>query len=925
MKKLKKLFTVRRILVLIFLAICTIISYISLRGSYLEYKELGERYISIFWTNIKYEYSVMFGNFVFLYLIMYFTGRNIKKDLKVFFDEEKISIPRLPNKSIALVVSVLASIAVAIIFTPKIILYASNASFAQGDPIFNLDISFYMFIEPLVKMVIMYLMILLIGLTVYSAAYHIIVFNKYFDGIDKETLKKSSLMKQIYRNLKLIAIVLALHTLVGTLDIVFGKFLTTSSDLELNGAGAVEATIRLWGNIIFSIIMVISIWRAVSSIKQEKMSDVLKRLIVIPGYLVCMFIVMVGYDFIFVRPNEYDKQETYIKENLNATKEAYGINCDIDTIEYSGTISVDEVEENRDIIDNTIIVNPTLVLKNLEETQTQTGYYTYPITSLSKYNIDGKCKIVYASPREIVSNQRAYNSKTYGYTHGYGLILTSATETTEDGNIKYIQNDIAGEDNAVNIDTPQIYYGLETNSTVVTNAKGKTEYDYTDDSGVDYTTNYEGESGLKLNTLDRIILGLEKKDLTLAFSGSVTKDSKILINRNIIERAKLALPDVIYDNEPYTVVDENGDIYWVLDAYTTSTRYPYSNYTTLTYNNERITLNYIRNSIKVIINAYDGTMKFYITDRDDPIAMGYRNMYPDLFEGLDSKIDESILDNFIYPKFLYEVQSLVLGEYHNTKADVLYRDDDSWEKATYNTNSNNKKTGSVLSPYYTTVEDGRTGLIQMYTPKDKQNITAYLVGTVEYGKNKLEVNRISSDTNILGATQLDNQIAQDETIQKELETLNVAGSEITKDMIIVPINDTLLYVEPIYQTRRNEENIPVLKKVIVASGNKVAIGNDLEEAVNNLISQYATNIDINTTEDIDGLIQSIIKANSNLTESVNSNDWELMGGDIQKLQELINSLERKLEEEEEEKDLNNSMDNNITDEENSSINNNIVE
>ena len=432
---------------------------------------------------------------------------------------------------------------------------------------------------------------------------------------------------------------------------------------------------------------------------------------------------------------------------------------------------------------------------------------------------------------------------------------------------------------------------------------------------------------MKLNALDRIILGLEKQDLTLAFSGSVTKNSKILINRNIISRAKLALPDVVYDNEPYTVIDKNGDIYWVLDAYTISTRYPYSNYTTLAHNNERITLNYIRNSIKVIINAYNGEMKFYITDRDDPIAMGYRKMYPELFENLDSEIDESISENFMYPKFLYEVQSLILGEYHNTKADVLYRDDDSWNKATYNTNSNTKKTGSTLAPYYTTVKEGKIGLVQMYTPKDKQNITGYLVGTVENGKNKLKINRISSDTSILGPTQLDNQIAQDEIIQKELATLNVAGSEISKDMIIVPINNTLLYVEPIYQTRRNEENIPLLKKIIVASGNKVAIGDNLEEAVNNLISQYATNIDTNTTEDIEGLIQSIIKANSNLTESVNNNNWELIGGDIQKLQELIDSLEKKLDDEDKnDKDINNNTDkNNTVKENNHIIENNIVE
>lgn len=926
MSKVKKIFTVRRALVLLFLAICVLISCISLKGSYLEYKELGEKYISIFWTNIKYKYYVMLGNFIFLYLVMYFNGRRIKKDLKVFFEEEKKEMPRLPNKSISLVISVLVSIAVAIIFTPKIILCASNASFAQTDPIFKLDISFYMFFEPIVKMAIIYIISLIIGLTVYSGIYHVVVFNKYFDGIDRETLKKSSLMKQIFRNIRIFAIALAVYTLVSTLDIVFGKFITTNSDLELNGAGLVETTIKLWGNIIFAIILIISIWRAVTGLKKNEMSKTLKRLIVIPAYLVCMFIVMVGFDFIFVRTNEYDNQESYIKENISATKKAYGINFDINTLNYSGTISVDEVNENKEIVDNTAIVNPKLVLKNLNETQTQTGYYTYSTAHLSKYNVDGENRYVYVSPREILSSQRAYNSKTYEYTHGYGLILTSATNMDEAGNIKYIQNDITGNDSMVNINTPQIYYGMETNSTIITNAKGKNEYDYTDNSGVEYMTNYEGDSGLKLNALDRIILGLEKKDIGLAFSGNATKESKILINRNIIERAKLALPNVVYDKEPYTVVDDNGDIYWVLDAYTTSTSYPYSNYTTIVYNNQRITLNYIKNSIKVIINAYDGNMKFYITDRDDPIAMGYAKMYPELFEDKDSQIDESISKNFTYPKFLYEVQSALLGEYHNIKPDVLYRDDDSWEKAKYNTNTSSKKNATTLDSYYTVLNDGNIGLVQIYTPKDKQNIISYLVGTVEEGKNKLTINRFNSDTTILGPTQLDNQISQNEEIKNELDSLNVSGVEITKDMIIVPINDTILYVEPIYQTRRNEENIPVLSKVVVASGSKVSIGNNLQEAITNLISQYATNIDINTTDDIEGIIESIIKANGNLSNSIDSKNLELMGSDIQKLQDLINTLDKKRREVKKDKD-NNDTKNIITEQNTTNIinENNITE
>ena len=217
------------------------------------------------------------------------------------------------------------------------------------------------------------------------------------------------------------------------------------------------------------------------------------------------------------------------------------------------------------------------------------------------------------------------------------------------------------------------------------------------------------------------------------------------------------------------------------------------------------------------------------------------------------------------------------------------------------------------------------GLIQMYTPKGKQNINAYLIGTVENGENKLNIKTIHSNTNIIGVAQLDSQIAQDENIQNEIEALTVTGAKITKSMIIVPVENTLLYIEPIYQTLVNESNLPVLKKVIVASGNKVAIGDNLQEAVGNLISQEATNIEIKSTENIDDLIDSIIKANDNLSDSLDSNSWDLMGTDIKRLQELIDNLKEQVEEEKEDnenKENTNSQENNT--ESNDASNENIA-
>ena len=205
-----------------------------------------------------------------------------------------------------------------------------------------------------------------------------------------------------------------------------------------------------------------------------------------------------------------------------------------------------------------------------------------------------------------------------------------------------------------------------------------------------------------------------------------------------------------------------------------------------------------------------------------------------------------------------------------------------------------RSSGSILEPYYTIVNDegeNEIGLIQIYTPKDKQNLISYLVGTTEGETNKLVLYKFSEDSNIVGPMQLDKQMEEDEAISKELDALNTTGTRLTKQMMAVPINNTLLYVEPIYQTMLNEQSeIPVLKKVIVASGNKVAIGDTFESALDNLLSTYAVDIEVENTDDVEGLIDAIIKANQNLTESNENNDWEMIGSDIRRLQELINSL-----------------------------------
>lgn len=929
-KKSKK----RMIIVSIVFVIALIVAYVLFRGTYLETIEIGEQYISVFWQNIKYTTITFIINFLTIYFMIYITNTKIKKGLKEFFVQENKEMPKLVNKSIAFVGALLISAITSNIILQKAMLCFNNAQFGMQDPIFGLDIGYFIFQKPFIELMLWYFGIAMIALLIYTVVYYIATFNIFFDGVDRKTLKNSKLIKQITSFVFIVAILLACLVFLKTQDIGTEKFITlkdSETSYSLYGAGFTDVTVKLWGYRILSVVIIASVYIAIKAFREGKTKKLILSICAVPAYLLSMVIVLIIFQAVFVTTNELDKEKEYIADNIKYTKDAYGINIEEINLGENETITSQDINTYKQVLDNIAIVDENIVLKDLKNGQTAKGYYSYRDTKIGKYLIDGKEQLVYLSPREIVSSSGTYNNKTYEYTHGYGTIITSATATKENGTLNHIQKAFDKTNEAITITEPRIYFGMQTNDTVVTNSKDKKEFDYPilDSTSAENAENvYNGTAGLKLNFLDRMILAIKEGDLKLAFSGNITNDSKILTNRNIIKRAQTVMPYLMYDENPYLVVTEEGKQVWVLDAYTISNNYPYSQKTTLRENStSKLELNYIRNSVKVLIDSYDGTISFYITDRTDPIVMAYRNCYPDLFMDLEEEIPADISQHFVYPKYLYNIQANIIARYHNIQPDVLYRGDDIWETATYNTGKVITKTGTDIEPYYTmlkaTNEDkAELGLILPYTPSGKQNLISYLVGSYDNsGNSKLTIYKYKADDNVLGPMQLDTQLEQDETITKEIESLNVNGTKIIKNMVIVPLNSTLLYVEPIYTQYINEQDaLPTLKKVVVASGNKVAIGDNLKQALANLVSQYAVNIEVKNTDTIEDLINTIIKANNNLTASNTSNDWEMMGKDVKKLQELIQKLEKLVEEENKQKnELVNNTNTNLVDEENTQL------
>lgn len=929
----KKVNKTRRIAVLLVLLVFVVITGISLRAEYLNYLEIGETYISVLIQKIQNKYIVLGTVFVTTYIFIYVLNKFIIKGLKKFFDEEKKEMPKLPNKSLSLVVALLSGTIASSMLADKLAIFNNAGVFGIEDPIFRMDIGYYMFTLPFIQTVLMFCIGFCIVTLIYIALYFVIALNSYFDGVDGETLKKNTFVKLELFVVILLAIAFCTYIFVNAQNILTGNMVQIGDEntTSLVGAGKSDVTVKLWGYRILSFVIAVSVIRLLSYVKKGNFKQGIISVLLVPTYLLILFVVLIGFQAINVGRNELDSEKDYIAFNIDNTKKAYNIDINQQNIDNYTTITSEQVENNQDVINNIPLITEDVTLTTVAEHQENSVYYNYENTFLALYKINGSKELVYITPREILTdNTISYNNKSLKYTHGYSAVVSSATDTDETGYAKYILSDFTSQD-ILNIKQPRIYFGLETNSLIKTNTSFGKEYDYPITASKYEENTYNGNAGLNLGFLDRLVLAINQKDFRLALSTDITKDTKIVLNRNVIERAKKILPDVLYDENPYLVITDEGKLVWVLDGYTRSCNYPYSQISTIDIKGYKERLNYIRNSVKVLIDAYDGTTTFYITDKSDPIIMTYRNMYPDLFT--EKELPNDIKEHLVYPKFLYNIQANMVNIYHDISEDTLYRADDIWQITTKANSANSKVTGVQMQPYYTmlkTIDSDKLelGLVITYNKLEKQNITSYLVGTVENGKSELALYKFNSESNVVGILQLNNQIEQDERISKELETINTSGTKLIKDMIIVPINKSLLYVEPVYQVMLNESEIPVLRKVIVASGNTVAIGDTLDSALKNLFNEaYAVDLEFVNVEDITALVDSVIKANNNLKESLNANDFELIGKDITNLQAIVNQLENarkvEIEKENEKTKLTNNVSNTNSVAENV-VNNNTV-
>ena len=698
------------------------------------------------------------------------------------------------------------------------------------------------------------------------------------------------MVKQLINVIIAGTVVVIMYNFLSHQDILIGDMLQKESvkGAYLTGAGFLDVNIKLWIYRIISIVIIIAVYNFIRGIKKEESKKILFSIILIPATLIIVFIVNIAIDSIFLRGNDIDREKEYILQNIRATEEAYNINVENKEIAKGTDITSEKIKKDSELIEKLPMVTPDVVKETLEnntDNKEKKSLYKYGNPNLVK---NGNA-YDYLTTREIDDKDKTLTNKIYKYTHGNFGILTSSSKVNKNGYLLNVSEKFEGQElNGTKIKEPRLYYGENTNSNAIVNAKDIKEYDYPTSTLTNKENNYNGKGGIKLSLLERIALAITKGSTELIFNNNIVENTKVLLNRQIIERAKKILPNIRYDKDPYLVTKDDGGLAWVIDGYTVTSRYPYSQKVSIEADKggkERI--NFIRNSVKVVIDAYNGTVDFYVTDTTDPFISTIMKTYPTLFKNYN-QLSENIKKQMRYPQYLFDIQAKVLTTYHNSDVDNIYRADDRWEVAEVSGSGTRSSTSM-----YTLLKKGdelKPAIITTYTPEKRKNIVSYLVGQTENGANKLTMYRYNEKSE-LSLSFIDTQIEKDEKVQKEMRELTTLGTELKTVRILLPYEDTTLYIKSIYQVFLNEDSVPVLKKVIVANKGKVGIGNTLKEAMQRMLTENAIDIDVRDLANEDELKDAIIKQNKTLKDVMKQGDFEYTGKDIQRLIKLVDQLE----------------------------------
>lgn len=566
-----------------------------------------------------------------------------------------------------------------------------------------------------------------------------------------------------------------------------------------------------------------------------------------------------------VNPQELQRERPFIEHNIEATRAAFRLDAiESRTAPLSGTVSQDDVEANEQTIRNIRLWRPSILIDNYAALQRIRAYYDFHDIDVDRYTIEGETRLVMVSAREIAQSEipggGSWQNRHLVYTHGFGAVASQVNTSTSEGQPLFTLRDIppVGEP-LLEGDGPRVYYGEgeDVSFVVVDTAADELDYQGTpQDDQEQITQNYQGSGGIPIGGLfQRALFAWRYRDVNLLISSLIEGDSRIMIYRDIHERVAKAAPFLQFDADPYAAIVD-GRLVWIWDAYTTTNEYPYSEPLALdeiatqpdadvaSFPSLSGEANYIRNSVKVVVDAYDGTISYYVVDESDPIIRVWRSAFPDLFTPM-SEATPDLLAHFRYPENLFQVQAWQFTRYHVTDPTVFYGRQDFWDfpgdPAAAPVDAGEVTTAAVgpMRPYYVLMrlpgEQVETfSLILPFTPLARQNMIAWLAAKSDPGEGygQMISYEFPSGRNVDGPTQVFARINADSQFAAERTLLGQGGSEIRfGDFLVVPIEESLLYVQPVYVQSDQPNAIPELRRVIVVNGPDIGIGSTLGEAL----------------------------------------------------------------------------------------------
>ncbi len=813
-----------------------------------------------------------------------------------------------------------------------ILKFLSATPFGQADPLFGKDISFYVFTLPiyslglgLIKILILFSLISCGGIYVLRGSLNLSSILGKFDlskltGKPESLLLKSPKSQPPDKNARLhigILLFLFLTTIAAGTYLSLYNLLTGQSG-PIFGAAFTDANIMVpilhISVFVYGLAAVLALLYGISGRISPLLGAI--SLTILVGF--ASAIIPSIFQKLVVAPNELVKETPFIKHNIAASRKAYGLDkVEEREIAADKPITAADIAANNLTIKNVRLWDRAPLLSTFSQIQEIRTYYEFASVDNDRYTIDNELRQIMLSPRELASDSlpnKNWINERLTFTHGFGVAGGPVNQVTPEGLPVLFIKDLPpkSEVKELSIERPEIYYGELVNDYVIVKTKSK-EFDYPKGEENVYTT-YAGTGGVEINSpLRRFLFALRFGSLKLFLSNDVTNESRILYYRNIKERVAKIAPFLTYDRDPYMVIAQ-GKLYWILDAYTSTDRYPYSQPLPLNGGAEQgRSINYIRNSVKVVVDAYGGEVKFYQADPNDPIIKTYSKIFPNTFHPLSS-MPKSLISHLRYPEDIFTLQTAIYTTYHMDDPQIFYNKEDQWEVPVIPQGGEDTsiEVPAMLPRHMIMKLPGEKKeeyiLMLPFTPRAKDNLSAWMVARndgQEYGK--LVVYRFPKDKLIFGPKQIIGRINQDAEVSRQISLWDQGGSQVIQgSLLAIPIEESLLYVRPLY-LKADAGKIPELKRVIVAYENKIAMEETLEAG---LAKIFGTTIDqtklpgeeapivaaptdpdsIGADMTKEGLLKQAGESYDAAIRAQRDGDWTRYGEEIKKLGEILSSL-----------------------------------